>query len=146
MPTNEATRKTLEQVVQEYGRYPMEAFEFVRHGLNYTVKHIHGERGEAKGDPDREEQSFHVTGQQLSWGLRNFAIMRYGLMAQAVLQHWGITRTNDFGNIVFAMVNSRLMGKTDDDDIRDFHRVFEFATAFSPPVRPLSAGRCAFHL
>jgi len=78
MPTNETMRKTLEQVVHETGRYPLEAFEFVRHGLTYTVEQIHGDRrhAAAKGrsgggiGPEREEpfdeKSFHVSGQQLS--------------------------------------------------------------------------------
>jgi uncharacterized repeat protein (TIGR04138 family) len=146
MPTNEVTRKTLEQVVHECGRYPIEAFEFVRHGLNHTVEQIHGERVDPKNDPDAEEKSFHVTGQQLSWGLRNYAVLRYGIMAAAVLAHWQITRTNDFGNIVFAMVNSKLMGKTDDDDIRDFHGVFDFAAAFNPPARPAAPSKPVFQL
>jgi uncharacterized repeat protein (TIGR04138 family) len=134
MPMNETTRKTLEQVVQESGRYPLEAFEFVRHGLNHTVHQIHGE-AKAKSDGDA---ACHVSGQQLCWGLRNFAVQRYGLLAKTVLAHWNILRTNDFGRIVFAMVDSRLMQKTDDDDPRDFDSVFDFQSAFDPPARPLT--------
>jgi len=130
MPMNETSRKTLEQVVEEYGRYPLEAFEFVRHGLNQTVHQIHGA---AKA---KQETACHVSGQQLSWGLRNYAVHRYGIMAKTVLYHWGIRRTNDFGKIVFAMVESKLMQKTDDDDIRDFDNVYDFDTAFDPPPRP----------
>lgn len=130
MPMNQTPRKTLEQVVDEYGRYPLEAFEFVRHGLNQTVHQIHGE---AKA---RSEHACHVSGQQLSWGLRNYAVQRYGIMAKTVLYHWGIRRTNDFGRIVFAMVESKLMQKTDDDDVRDFDNVYDFDTAFDPPPRP----------
>jgi uncharacterized repeat protein (TIGR04138 family) len=145
MPINEATRKTLEQVVHECGRYPIEAFEFVRNGLTFTVQQIHGER-RGKTQRDVDEKSFHVTGQQLSWGLRNYAVHRYGLLAQTVLQHWSITRTNDFGKIVFAMVESKLMAKTDEDDIRDFYNVFDFKTAFTPPERPQAATRTVFEL
>jgi uncharacterized repeat protein (TIGR04138 family) len=35
------------------------------------------------------------------------------------------------------MVESRLMQKTDDDDIRDFDSVFDFQGAFDPPARPV---------
>jgi uncharacterized repeat protein (TIGR04138 family) len=145
MPINEATRKTLEQVVHECGRYPIEAFEFVRHGLTFTVQQIHGER-QGKQQREGDEKSSHVSGQQLSWGLRNYAVHRYGLLARTVLQHWGITRTNDFGKIVFAMVDSKLMAKTDDDDIRDFQNVFDFNTAFNPPERPQPAPKAVFQL
>jgi len=140
MPMNETTRKTLEQVVEECGRYPLEAFEFVRQGLSQTVQQIHGDR-RAKG-----EEACHVSGQDLCWGLRRFAISRYGMMARTVLGHWGIVRTNDFGRIVFSMVESKLMQKTDEDDIRDFHHVYDFAKAFEPPVRPECASRIIFEM
>ncbi|MEI8195793.1 MAG: Minf_1886 family protein [Phycisphaerae bacterium] len=137
---NQTTRKSLEQVVAECGRYPIEAFEFVRTGLNYTVQRIHGDT------TDMTESQCHVSGQQLSEGLRDFAIRRYGIMAKAVLAHWRIQRTNDFGRIVFAMVESKLMQKTDDDDVRDFDDVFDFRTAFEPPARPRTSGAAVFKL
>jgi uncharacterized repeat protein (TIGR04138 family) len=140
MAMSETSKKTLEQVAAESGRYPPEAFEFVRQGLNHTVLQIHG-AAKAKTD-----EACHVTGQQLSWGLRNYAVQRYGLLARTVLEHWGVTRTNDFGRIVFFMVESKLMQKTDKDDIRDFNNVFDFASAFEPPARPGVQSRAVFAL
>ena len=137
---NQTQKKSLEQVVEEYGRYPLEAFEFVRHGLNYAVSQIHGDTR------NKEEAACHVSGQQLSQGLRDYAILRYGVMAKAVLGHWGIHRTQDFGRIVFAMVDSKLMQKTDQDDVRDFDGVFDFDAAFSPPSRPTCTGAVVFAL
>ena len=140
MPMNETTRKTLDQVVEECGRYPIEAFDFVREGLNHTVHKTHGDLR------SKSEHACHVSGQQLCWGLRNYAVEKYGLLAETVLSHWGIIRTSDFGRIVFAMVDNKLMQKTDDDDIRDFHSVFDFSTAFCPPQRPLTSPKCTFQL
>jgi uncharacterized repeat protein (TIGR04138 family) len=137
---NETTRKTLEQVVEECGRYPLEAFEFVRHGLGQTVHQIHG------ASKMNEDTECHVSGKQLSWGLRNYAVQRYGMMAKTVLRHWGIHRTNDFGRIVFTMVESKLMQKTDEDDVRDFDNVFEFDAAFDPPARPEAQSKVVFSL
>jgi len=137
---NQTTRKSLEQIVEECGRYPLEAFEFVRQGLNHTVQQIHGETR------DKPDSQCHVSGQQLSWGLRNYALLRYGAIAKAVLNHWGIQRTGDFGRIVFAMVESRMMQKTDDDDLRDFEGVFEFDQAFGVPERPGICGEVVFRL
>jgi uncharacterized repeat protein (TIGR04138 family) len=137
---NKTQKKTLEQVVDEYGRYPLEAFEFVRHGLNFTVQRIHGEAR------SKSETACHVSGQQLAWGLRNYAVMRYGVLASTVLNHWGINRTNDFGKIVFTMVEFKLMQKTDEDDLRDFDSVFDFDTAFAPPERPVREPTKMFEL
>jgi uncharacterized repeat protein (TIGR04138 family) len=137
---NQTTRKSLEQVVAECGRYPMEAFEFVRTGLNFAVQRVHGDVS------GMSEQECHVTGQQLSEGLRDFALRRYGIMARAVLAHWRIQRTNDFGRIVFTMVDNKLMQKTDQDDVHDFDDVFDFRTAFDPPKRPTMPVAPRFHL
>jgi len=137
---NQTQKKSLEEVVDECGRYPLEAFEFVRHGLNYTVQQIHGDTR------NKAEAACHVSGRQLSNGLRQYAILRYGVMAKAVLGHWGIHRTTDFGRIVFAMVESKLMQKTENDEIRDFESVFEFDAAFLPPPRPAVPPTVVFHL
>jgi uncharacterized repeat protein (TIGR04138 family) len=137
---NQTHRKSLEQVVEEYGRYPLEAFEFVRHGLNHTVEQIHGDVKE------KPQSVCHVSGRQLCHGLRNYAIQRYGVMARTVLHHWGVHRTGDFGKIVFAMVESKLMHKTDDDDLRDFEGVYDFESAFRVPERPSGRSQVVFSL
>lgn len=137
---NQTTRKTLEQIVEEFGRYPLEAFEFVRHGLNYTVQQIHGDVR------NKEESACHVSGQQLCKGLRNYAVLRYGLMARTVLSHWGVHKTGDFGRIVFAMVDSKLMQKTEDDDLHDFESVFDFDETFRPVDRPTLRPQTVFAL
>jgi uncharacterized repeat protein (TIGR04138 family) len=137
---HEGTKKTLEQVVEETGRYPIEAFEFVRHGLNYTVHQVHGDTR------NKTDAECHVTGQQLSLGMRDYAIMRYGMMARTVLAHWGITRTIDFGRIVFTMIESKLMQKTEEDDVRDFENIFDFNSAFEPPARPVINPTTIFNL
>ncbi len=107
------------------GPYPIEAYAFVREGLNYTVQHVH-EEPEALTEADR-----HISGQQLCIGLRESAIERWGLMAPAVLEHWNIHRTNDFGRIVFAMINAGLMTKTSRDSMGDFDTVYDFDEVFS---------------
>jgi uncharacterized repeat protein (TIGR04138 family) len=49
-----------------------------------------------------------------------------------VLERWGIHKTDDFGRIVFAMIDANLMRKSDEDAFEDFQRVFEFDEAFTP--------------
>ena len=139
-PMHQTQKKSLEQVVEECGRFPIEAFEFVRHGLNHTVQQIHGDTS------SKPDSACHVSGAQLSWGLRNYAVARSGVVAKTVLNHWGIHRTSDFGKIVFAMVESKIMQKTDDDDVRDFEGVFDFEAAFNPPVRPETRPTTVFEI
>lgn len=121
----------LQAALEKNAPYPMEAFAFVREGLDHTVRRLHGDMPE--GPIDEEEiHDRHVDGSELSLGLLNFSIRKYGLMADTVLAHWNITRTDDFGRIVFAMIEQGLMSKTDQDDLEDFFGVRPFSTAFSP--------------
>ncbi len=121
MPAIPEPEKSIEEVVREVGRYPIEAYNFVQRGLGFTVQKTHGEKP--------KDQS-HITGRQLSEGLREFAQALWGHMAGSVLTRWNLNCTEDFGRIVFAMVDNGFMQKTDDDTIDDFREVFDFRDTF----------------
>jgi uncharacterized repeat protein (TIGR04138 family) len=123
----EKSLEELEAVVKEIGLYPVEAYLFVQQGLSYTVQKLHANK--PKG-ADR-----HVSGQQLSAGLRDFALRQWGMLAGTVLRRWNITRTDDFGRIVYALVENGFMSKTDEDSIDDFKNVFDFREAFDDSYR-----------
>jgi uncharacterized repeat protein (TIGR04138 family) len=198
MTTPETHDTDWNAVLRTAGPYPIEAFQFVRDGLNHTVEKVVASRhaaaqsmsdvdpasmqnpapGGAGGpglpadfsselsgpssqdlggpmDPTQGMDplhpshpshpphpmdpmgsygpagSNHVTGQQLCMGLRDYAIERYGMLAPAVLKTWNVRRTDDFGRIVFAMIEHGLMSKTPDDSIEDFRGVFDFEEAFA---------------
>ena len=105
-----------------------EAFLFVQEGLQHTIRMIHGEEG--SGELFGEDESRHVSGRQLGVGLRDMALTQYGRLAGVVLRKWGITGTEDFGRIVFALVEAGLLRKTDEDTIEDFRGVYDFTDAF----------------
>jgi uncharacterized repeat protein (TIGR04138 family) len=123
-PSDKPTKeKSVQQVVEDVGLYPPEAYAFIQKGLNHTVQKMHGK-------PKDPKASRHVTGQDLCEGLREVALAEWGRLARAVLRRWNITSTLDFGRIVFAMVEAGLMQKTDDDSIEDFRNVYDFRAAF----------------
>ena len=132
MPPKErpVREKTLHDVVEDVGSYPIEAFDFVQRGLGYTVQQIYGQQPAAE-----EGAHCHVSGQQLCEGLREFALMQWGMLARTVLRRWNITHTIDFGRIVFALVDNGLMQKTDEDSLDDFRNVYDFKTAFESGYR-----------
>ena len=133
-PTLENAMRDMELLsVASQTKYPIDAFLFVQRGLDFTVTRLHGKRKafEILAEPD-DDESRHISGQQLCYGLRDYAIEQYGLLAKAVLRRWRITRSEDFGQIVFAMVEGQIMRKTDHDCIDDFNNVFDFADAFAP--------------
>ena len=57
------------------------------------------------------------------------ALQQFGLMARTVFRLWGIEQTVDFGEIVFNLVEAKLMFKTDDDSLNDFRDVFDLDQA-----------------
>ena len=83
---------------------------------------------DAAGGPKKINRN--VSGEDLCWALRDFARRRWGGLARLVLSRWHITRTEDFGNIVFALVEHQVMQKESHDTIEHFKNVYDFAEAF----------------
>lgn len=112
--------KVIERIAEKDPRYKSEAYIFLMAALNFTV-----------GKLDRPR---HVTGQELSDGIRLYAVEQFGPLARTVLEHWGVFATEDFGNIVFNMIDAKLLSKTEEDSIDDFKGVFDFKSAFDKTV------------
>ena len=106
--------------------YSPEAFAFLQEGLGYTSEFFTG----AQNPYELDEFARHITGQQLCMGLRDFAIEQFGILAPVVLKHWGVHRTEDFGSMVFHMVDIGLLRTSPQDSKEDFRGVFNFDEAF----------------
>jgi len=78
----------------------------------------------------RLEQRRHVTGAELAHACREVAVRQFGLMAESVLAHWGVTRTEDFGRIVYTLVDIGLLVTQPGDREADFAAVYDFREAF----------------
>jgi len=116
MDQNNEFLAKLERIIEKYPGYKLEAYNFVLSGLSYTVRKLPKPR--------------HVTGTELSRGLRAYALDQYGPLARSVLEYLGIKETRDFGVIVFILVEAGLMSKTKEDSIKDFENVYDFKEAF----------------
>ncbi len=78
----------------------------------------------------------HVSGQELLAGIRSYALEQFGPMAQMVLNEWGIQNCEDFGELVFNMVETNLLAKTTEDSREDFKNGYDFFEAFRRPFLP----------
>ena len=101
---------------QKHGRYRANAYRFTLDAVHFTVQTL----GEIR----------HVSGEELLEGIRRLALERFGPMAKTVFEQWGIIRTEDFGAIVFQLVDEGLLGKTEKDKLSDFARGYDFNEAF----------------
>jgi uncharacterized repeat protein (TIGR04138 family) len=123
----------LAEIVRRDPRYAYEAYEFVFAALGYTQKMLG--RQPRVGHGGQAEPEHHVTGRELVEGIRELALREFGRMARMVFRMWGIERTDDFGEIVFNLVESNLMSKTDEDARTDFHNVYDLDEALVKDYR-----------
>ena len=106
----------LTALVRKHGDYPCEAYEFIFTALEFSIKTIGKKR--------------HISGQELLEGIKQCARDQFGLMALVVFHHWGVYKTDDFGEIVFRLVDAGLLGKTEHDFREDFNDGYDFEKTF----------------
>ena len=111
----------IEKICQKDSRYKEGAYEFVMESLHYTQKKLH--------------RSHHVTGGELLDGIKELLLNKFGPMTLTVLNHWGIQSTQDFGNIVFNLVENRVLSKTVEDCLEHFRDRFNFDETFNRGYR-----------
>lgn len=107
----------LRDLVRRDHRYALNAYLFVFEALDFTIQ--------------RMGENRHVTGQELLVGIRDYAKQQFGYLARMVFPQWGIRATDDFGEIVFNLVNAGLMGKTETDTKEDFKNGYDFEEVFT---------------
>lgn len=104
-------------IVKRHGRYSAEAYAFVFEALEFTLRRRGGQRR-------------HVSGPEIMEGVRSLALDTFGFLARDVLKRWGVTSTDDFGEIVFHLIADDLLQKTADDKKEDFAALWSFEEAF----------------
>lgn len=106
----------LDQLQERNPRFHARAYFFVLSALHSVIQGMEAPR--------------HISGRELTEGVRRLALDRFGPMARTVLEHWGIHATEDVGCVVFALVEQGILVKQDEDRMEDFAGVFDFEEAF----------------
>ena len=86
--------QTVESIIESDDRFAAESYYFLRDALDVTHRELKKRHGQ-------DHQAQHVSGRQLLEGIRQHALEEFGPMSLTVLTEWGITRCEDFGEIVF---------------------------------------------
>jgi uncharacterized repeat protein (TIGR04138 family) len=118
----------VEKLVQKNPRYPAPAYFFLKEALLYGQKKL----------VEKKEAARHLSGQELLEGIRQYALSQFGPMAYTVFEEWGIRDCEDFGRMVFIMVENNLLRTTENDSIDDFKGGYSFEEAFRDPFVPAS--------
>lgn len=112
-------------VLQRDDRYSAQAYAFLCDALPFTVKLLNRQ--------DADDR--HVTGQELLEGFRALSLREFGPMALFVLKEWGITCSEDVGNMVYNLIEVKFFGKNDTDSINDFSDGVCLTEALTSPFR-----------
>lgn len=119
-------QQEIEAICVKDSRYVADAYYFLREALDYTSKELVCEK-RASGQPR------HVTGQELCLGVREYALQEFGPLASLVLTTWGLRTTADIGEIVYNLIETGKLGKSEQDQKSDFTGVYDFEDAFVKP-------------
>ena len=113
-------------------KYAEAAYFFVLEALDYTI-FLEG-RVQASGE------GRHINGRELLHGLRKYAQEEFGPLAPYAFRSWGVSSTEDFGDLVFQMCSAGLLNKNESDSPADFADGFDFGDAFAEPAAPTRSG------
>ncbi len=111
----------VEEIYEKDCRYKEDAYVFVMEALAYAQKKL--------------KRSRHIKSEELLKGMRELLLNKYGPLTMTVLEHWGIKSTEDFGNMVFNLVENQVLSKTEDDNIEEFRDGYNFEEVFDTGYR-----------
>ena len=118
-------------IVKEDDRYTKEAYGFLKEALDFTMRKEKKRKGKLVSKNQR-----HDTGEELLEGVREYALEQYGPMAYTVLTSWGLKMCEDFGEIVFNLIEYGVFSKNDEDSKEDFASIDDFEEASLKPFLP----------
>lgn len=121
---------TISRAIERDVRYHPNAYQFVYAALRFTQQCLNRPVTSVAENDDA-----HISGVELLDGIRAFALNQFGLMTRTVFGQWGIRTTDDFGQIVFELIDRGEMSKTDRDRLSDFYDVYDFGDVFDRNYR-----------
>lgn len=98
------------------------AYKFLFSALRFTQEQLGRDRA--------TEATGHISGPELLDGIRKLGLLHFGMLSIQVFKTWGIDSTDDFGHIVFQLIEAGEMRKTPNDQLTDFFSVYDFNKVF----------------
>lgn len=124
--------EAIRKIVAADPRYQFDAYLFVQEAIHYTQKVL--------GRDKKEEK--HVGGKELLNGIRDYALNMFGPMSQTVLSEWGVHSCEDFGEIVFNLIQHKQATQSKNDSRDDFKGGYDFNEVFRKPFLPAKPRVC----
>jgi uncharacterized repeat protein (TIGR04138 family) len=117
----------VENIVRKDSRFDKDAYFFLREVLEQLT---------SEGKKHRVLEDRHVTGQQLLEAIRKVALEQFGPMVPTVFETWGLACGEDFGDMVYSLIDAGFFRKSPKDSRDDFKGGYSFHEAFVVPFLP----------
>jgi uncharacterized repeat protein (TIGR04138 family) len=117
----------ISNICEADSRYSPEAYEFVMEALAFSQKKF--------------KKAKHISGEELLAGIRALLLKKFGPMTVTLLKAWGIKKTDDFGNIVYNLVQNKVLAKDTEDQYESFKNAYDFDEVFNKAYRKALAKR-----
>ena len=105
-------------IVGRDSRYDARAYALLMDCINYLGK-----------------EGGHMSGEEVLDEFRARALDQYGPLTYEVLTEWGLSSTEDVGEMMFNLVESRRIGRDDNDTPESFAGGYDFKEAFLGPYQ-----------
>ena len=119
----ESLEERIMQVRRRDRRFTRNAYYFALDALDFTMARL--------GKDRKTGEERHVGGRELLSGIQEFAAENFGPMANVVFRRWGIHTTEDFGEIVFNLIDAGLLSRRAEDSRLDFASGIDFERVFA---------------
>jgi uncharacterized repeat protein (TIGR04138 family) len=106
----------LDRLRERNPRFQEMAYVFILSALHYVLQHL--------------DETRHISGKELTEGVRDLAREKFGPMARTGLEDWSRHEKGEVCDIVFALVEAGILIKQPEDTRADFEDVYDFAEAF----------------
>ena len=126
-PELDGLDERIAQIRRRDRRFSRNAYYFALDTLDYTMVRL--------GRSTKLGEERHVGAKELLDGVYEFAVEQFGALANHVFQHWGIRATDDFGEIVFSLIDAGLLSRRPQDSRLDFSDGIDFERAFDERLR-----------
>jgi len=110
---------SFEDVVAKDSRYDARAYALLMDVFHYL-----------SGEDER-----HVTGEDILNEFKERTLDQYGPLAYTVLSEWGVTCTEDVGEMMFNLTEAQRIRKDEDDTPESFANGYDFKEAFLGPYQ-----------
>ncbi len=121
--------EAIDEIVNKDPRFEREAYIFIREALDFTLRKLNKES---------TASNRHVSAGEFVEGIRQYALQEFGPMVPTVLGFWKVRSSEDFGSLVFNLIEAGIFGRSDNDNPADFADVLDFRAAFVEPFLPAS--------